>query len=111
MYCLVGREGAEGRERCLWLRCCPRTMDRVDTFDTCCADQRGEDKNAEFYGVPTDAIEEGKAAGKIVAMKVDVEAAASLRAKDEYTGRKAVPIFVYIAPPSLEEARQRFQEK
>ena len=26
LYCLVEREEAEGRERCLWLRCCPGAM-------------------------------------------------------------------------------------
>ena len=80
-------------------------------YDICGAYQRGDDKNTEYYGVPTDAIAEGKSAGKIIAMKVDAAAAASLRSMDEYTGRKAVPIFVYIAPPSLEEARKRFEEK
>lgn len=58
-----------------------------------------------------DSVEEGKASGKIIAMKVNMEGAAALRGNPVITGKKTNTLFVYVAPASLEEARKKLEEQ
>lgn len=56
-----------------------------------------------LYGTPRKAVEEAVAAGKRVVLDIDSQGARSVRA----LGLPAV--FIFIAPPSLEELRRRLE--
>eukprot|EP00951_Prasinocladus_malaysianus_P021497 scaffold177795_cov21-Prasinocladus_malaysianus.AAC.1 len=73
--------------------------------------QIGSDKEAAFFGVPLADVEEGKSEGKIIAMKVNMEGAKLLRAHPEVCNRNTMPVFVYVAPPTMDAARARLQER
>jgi hypothetical protein len=56
-------------------------------------------------------VEEGRAAGKIIAMRVNMDGVQSLRENPEIMGRNSAPLFVYIAPPTLDEAKHRLESR
>ena len=57
--------------------------------------------NGNYYGTPAAAVEEARAAGRDILLKIEVQGAAQVR--------KRVPdgVFIFIAPPSTEELVRR----
>ena len=57
--------------------------------------------NGNYYGTPAAAVEEARAAGRDILLKIEVQGAAQVR--------KRVPdgVFIFIAPPSKEELVRR----
>jgi guanylate kinase len=57
--------------------------------------------NGNYYGTPTAAMEEARAAGRDILLKIEVQGAAQVR--------KRAPdgVFIFIAPPSKEELVRR----
>jgi guanylate kinase len=59
--------------------------------------------NGNYYGTPAAAVEEARAAGRDILLKIEVQGAAQVR--------KRAPdgVFIFIAPPSTEELGRRQQ--
>jgi len=57
------------------------------------------------YGVPKKPIKESLAAGRDVIVRVDVQGAASIKALAPEA------VFIFLAPPSMEELRQRLRRR
>ena len=57
--------------------------------------------NGNYYGTPAAAVEEARAAGRDILLKIEVQGAAQVR--------KRAPdgVFIFIAPPSKEELVRR----
>jgi guanylate kinase len=57
--------------------------------------------NGNYYGTPADAVEEARATGRDILLKIEVQGAAQVR--------KRAPdgVFIFIAPPSKEELVRR----
>jgi guanylate kinase len=61
--------------------------------------------NGNYYGTPTAAVEEARAAGLDILLKIEVQGAAQVR--------KRAPdgVFIFIAPPSKEELVRRQERR
>jgi guanylate kinase len=61
--------------------------------------------NGNFYGSPAAAVEEARAAGRDILLKIEVQGAAQVR--------KRAPdgLFIFIAPPSKEELVRRQERR
>jgi guanylate kinase len=61
--------------------------------------------NGNFYGTPAAAVEEARAAGRDILLKIEVQGAAQVR--------KRAPdgVFIFIAPPSKEELVRRQERR
>jgi guanylate kinase len=63
--------------------------------------------NGNYYGTPAAAVEEARAAGRDILLKIEVQGAAQVRQRAPDGG------FIFIAPPSKEELvrRQELRER
>ena len=61
--------------------------------------------NGNYYGTPAAAVEEGRAAGHDILLKIEVQGAAQVRE------RAPDAVFVFISPPSKEELVRRQERR